>query len=207
MSEQDRDKWNARYRDGAYAERPHASRWLEHWVPQVIERTSPSPGRALRALDVACGAGRNALWLAEQGFWVDAVDIAEAGLERARARVASRGLTVAWHCHDLDEGLPPTLGSYDLIVAIRFLDRRLFRQLPSCLRPGGWLLSEVHLQTDAVVVGPAGPAFRAAPGELVGLFPGLIVEACEEGPFEDPDGRPVALARIAAVRPTEIRAD
>lgn len=202
MSEQDRDKWNARYRAGAYAERPHPAAFLEPWLAQVrAARTEPEgPGR-LRALDVACGAGRNAIWLAEQGFAVDAVDIAEAALDAGRARAAAQGVAVGWHCHDLDEGLPQSLTGYDLIVVVRFLDRALFAELPARLRPGGWLLCEVHLQTDAEVIGPAGPAFRTAAGELSGLFPGLTAVASEEGLFEDPDGRPVALARLAARRP------
>jgi len=202
MSEQDRDKWNARYRAGAYAERPHPAVFLEQWLTQVLgTRPAREAAGPLRALDVACGAGRNAIWLAERGFAVDAVDIAEAALDAGRARAAARGVAVGWHHHDLDAGLPELLTGYDLIVVVRFLDRALFAELPARLRPGGWLLCEVHLQTDAEVIGPAGPAFRTTPGELPGLFPGLTRVAAEEGLFEDPDGRPVALARLAARRP------
>jgi SAM-dependent methyltransferase len=205
MSQQDRDKWNARYRDGAYAERHQPSALLAEWVPRVLDALPEGGPRRPRALDLACGAGRNAVWLAEQGFAVDAVDVAVAGLERARARAAERGVTVRWYCHDLDAGLPPDCGSqdpdgYDLIVAMRFLDRALFASLPARLRPGGWLICEVHLQTDADVIGPRDPAFRAARGELAALFAGLAVEARAEGLFEDPDGRTAALARIVARR-------
>jgi len=200
MSEQDRDKWNRRYRDGAYAERAHPGAFLAEWLPRVRERLPPPAGRAPRALDLACGAGRNAIWLAEQGFAVDALDVSDAGLEVARARAAQRGVDVGWHRHDLDAGLPASFDGYDLVVVMRFLDRALFPLLPLRLRAGGWLLCEVHLQTAADVIGPAGAAFRAAPGELVTLFPGLAVETAQEGLFEDPDGRPVALARVAGMR-------
>jgi tellurite methyltransferase len=201
MSGQDRDKWNDRYRAGAYAERPHPAALVERWVPDLFDRRlERSVAAAPRALDLACGAGRNAIWLAERGFVVDAVDVAEAGLELARRRAAERGVTVGWHCLDLDEGLPVELDGYDLILAMRFLDRQVFPQLPQRLRPGGWLLCEVHLKTDVAVIGPRGEAFRAAQGELITLFPGLDVVSCEEGLFEDPDGRMAALARLVGRR-------
>jgi tellurite methyltransferase len=200
MSNQDRDKWNRRYRDGAYAERAHPSAFLAEWLPRLRERSPPLAGCVPRALDLACGAGRNAIWLAEQGFGVDALDVSDAALDVARERAAQRGVDVDWHRHDLDAGLPDGFDGYDLIVVMRFLDRALFPRLPLRLRPGGWLLCEVHLQTDADVIGPAGAAFRAAPGELVTLFPGLAVEMALEGLFDDPDGRPAALARVAGRR-------
>jgi len=144
MSGQDRDKWNDRYRAGAYAERPHPAALVERWAPDLLEQwLRRSVEAESRALDLACGAGRNAIWLAERGFAVDAVDIAEAGLELARRRAAERGVTVGWHCLDLDEGLPVELDGYDLVLAMRFLDRQVFPQLPGRLRPGGWLVSEI----------------------------------------------------------------
>ena len=70
MSRADQDKWDARYRDGAYAERTHPSALLDRWLPQLrLPEGSP------RAIDVACGMGRNAIYLANQGWQVDAVDI------------------------------------------------------------------------------------------------------------------------------------
>jgi len=204
VSQQDRDKWNARYRDGAYGERPHPSQFVERWAPRLLANFGParvSSAEKPRALDLACGAGRNALWLAASGFSVDAVDIAAAGLALARARSAGRAGDIDWHEHDLDEALPARLDGYDLIIVMRYLNRELFPSLPQRLRPGGTLLCEVHLQTDTDVVGPGNPAFRVAPGELAGLFPGLAAREFEEGMFEDPDGRLAALARFAGVRP------
>jgi len=202
VSQQDRDKWNDRYREGAYGERPHPSQFVERWAPQVVTRARRA-GRhgPMRALDLACGAGRNALWLAEAGFVVDALDIAEAGLELARARAEQRGVAVAWHCHDLDAGLPVRFDDYELIVVMRFLDRGLLPGLAERLRPGGCLLCEVHLESDADVIGPRGAAFRVAPGELGGLLLSLEVLEYEEGLFADPDGRSAALARFAGARP------
>ena len=202
VSERDGEKWNARYRDGAYAGRRHPSGMVTRWAERVrAAQLSRAGGTELRALDIACGAGRNALWLAEAGFRVDAVDIADAGLERARAEADARGLHVGWRCLDLDDGLPPELEGYDLIIVVRFLARELLPVLPARLRPGGHLLCEIHLQTDAPVVGPTGAAFRVAPGELVRLLPGLEVLELDEGRFDDPDGQQVALARCVGMRP------
>ena len=67
MSEADRKRWNERYKAGAYGQRTHPSALLATMVEQWL----PVRGGA-RALDLACGAGRNALYLAEQGYQVDA---------------------------------------------------------------------------------------------------------------------------------------
>jgi SAM-dependent methyltransferase len=142
MSEQDRDKWNRRYRDGAYAERAHPSAFLAEWLPRLRERWPPLAGRVPRALDLACGAGRNAIWLAEQGFAVDALDVSDAALDVARERAAQRGVDVGWHRHDLDAGVPDRFDGYDLIVVMRFLDRALFPRLPQRLR--SWRLAALR---------------------------------------------------------------
>ena len=190
MTDADRAKWDERYRKGAYADRPHPSELLRDWI-----------GRAPRgrALDVACGAGRNALYLAVHGFEVDAVDISSEGLARGRRSAAERGLTVHWIEHDLDQPLALPDG-YALILVIRFLDLPLIRRLAQRLAPGGLLICEEHLRTEAEVIGPGNPAFRVAPGELREVASGLQVLQYDEGLFDDPDRRRAALARLVAMR-------
>jgi len=65
---------------------------------------------------------------------------------------------------------------------------------------GGYLLSEVHLQTDQPVAGPSGAAFRATAGELKAAAAGLEIIDYSEGFTVDPDGNEVALARLLAQR-------
>ncbi|TDJ26123.1 MAG: class I SAM-dependent methyltransferase [Gammaproteobacteria bacterium] len=188
MSNADRKKWNDRYRTGAYQERDRPSEFLTRWLPQI------SSGRAL---DVACGAGRNAFYLAEAGFTVDAVDVSGEGLARARASACDRGITVNWIELDLDTGIPGE-DRYDLILMIRYVNPALLESLTERLRPGGYLLCEEHLVTTAEVIGPENPRFRVQPGELEKAASELHIVFSQETICADPDGRTVALARLVA---------
>lgn len=190
MSRADSEKWNKRYRDGAYAERTLPSAFLASW----IERLPPG-----RALDVACGAGRNALYLAAQGFEVDAVDISGEALGRARDTAQGSGLSVNWLQHDLDEPLALD-GSYQLILIIRYVNLPLVRQLTASLAPGGYLVCEQHLVTEADVIGPTNPSYRVKPGDLLDVVQPLQIHHFEEALVPDPDGRTAALARLVAQR-------
>ena len=188
MSEADFRKWESRYRDGNAVVRSYPSPFVERWLDRVPRG---------RALDVACGAGRNALHLAGAGFSVDAMDIAPAALARAAAAGAERGVAVNWVQADLDSVVPEA-GAYALITMIRFMNRALMPHLPAALAPGGWLIAEHHFQTPVEVNGPRGPEFRLRPQELLHAFPGLRVLHYQEAIVDDPDGRRMALARIAA---------
>jgi tellurite methyltransferase len=188
MSETDREKWDRRYREGAYAERTGPSAFL-------LEQIGDVPTG--RALDVACGAGRNAIHLAMQGFQVDAVDISAEALRRAEANAQALGLEINWLQRDLEQGYTLDSG-YQLILVVRYVNLPLLRYLATRLAPGGLLLCEQHLQTTAEVIGPGNPAFRVKPGELAMAAEGLEILHIEEGLVEDPDGRPAALARLVA---------
>ncbi len=191
MSSADRDKWNQRYAEGAYSERTHPSPLLEHWADQI------APGLAL---DIACGAGRNALWLAERGFTVDAIDISAAGLARARQAADQRGLSIDFIEHDLDQPIA-LQADYQLILMIRYVDLSLLRRLAQHLAPGGWLICEEHMVSDADVIGPGNPEFRVAPGALSSALAGLDILSVEEGVVTESDGRLAALSRIVARGP------
>ena len=187
MSQTDRDKWNARYADGGYESRPHPSAFLEQ-----TSHLLPTTGRAL---DLACGSGRNALFLARRGMAVDAVDISRLAL--ALGLMQAGDLPITWIELDLDLGFEAP-ADYDVIVNMRYVDTELVTSLIDSLRPGGLIVIEQHLLTDEPVVGPKNPAFRIAKGTLAKLAHGLEVERLEEGLVRDPDGRTAALARLVA---------
>lgn len=197
VSAEDRAKWDARYAEGAYDERPHPSAFLR----DCLEGGAlPAPDRAL---DLACGAGRNAIYLAQNGWTVDAVDISPVALERARQRSGEGAqLAIDYLEQDLDAGFAGT-GRYDLIVNIRYVNLPLLHTLIGRLRPGGALLVEQHLALaeGATVVGPRNPAFRVAPGSLSRLARGLMVRRSQEGLVREPDGTLAALAQLVAFAP------
>ena len=190
MSRADQDKWDRRYAEGAYADRTHPSALLREWIDRLPKG---------RALDLACGAGRNSLFLAHNGFDVTAMDISCEGLERARNAARHQGLEISFLQVDLDAGLP-SLGGFDVVCLFRYVDRELIRALPSILTPTGVLLVEEHLATDQLVAGPSNPRFRVRPGSLRRWLPGLSVLLYQEETLKDPHGREVALARFVGAK-------
>ena len=190
MATSDRDRWDAKYAGKPVPALSPPDDWLrQHAGPLIVGK----------ALDLACGLGHNAIWLAQQGWHVDAVDISPVGLALA-SRVAEQVgcLAVSWIAADLDT-FEPGEGRYDLITVFRFLDRQRLPQLiETALRPGGILIYETfslgqlsrpdnHLKS---------PQFALEPGELPTLFPRLTVMATEE--IDLPDR---SVARLVARKP------
>ena len=155
MSKQDRSKWNQRYAENSYHKDNPVS-FLEDWLPGLPVG---------RALDVACGAGRNSLRLARAGYRVDAIDISGEGLKLARQKANNHGLNINWIEHDLDEHYRFDT-DYDLIIMLWYVNPGLLSRLCGCLAPGGYLLCEEHLITNQEVIGPTSPHYRVAPGAL-----------------------------------------
>ncbi|WP_237133328.1 class I SAM-dependent methyltransferase [Pseudohongiella sp. O18] len=192
MSQADKEKWDARYRDGAYATRNYPSPFLVQALNLI--GTLPVNGRAL---DLACGAGRNAMYLASCGYQVDAVDISETALALGADMARQAGLSsIRWHAHDLDGPLPGTLNGFHLISVLRYLNLSIIPSLVERLIPGAFLIVEVHLQSDEAVSGPGGTRFRAAPGELRESASNLEVIEYFEGLVDEPDGSRAAVARL-----------
>jgi SAM-dependent methyltransferase len=131
MPQSDRERWNRKYSQG---EGP------SHFQPKdlLVQHADLLSGG--RALDVACGFGGNALYLAARGYRVDAVDVSEVALRRARGEALRRGLDdrIRLVQADLDRWwVPPSC--YDLIVVFYYLNRDIWPALVRGLRPGGLL--------------------------------------------------------------------
>lgn len=143
-----------------------------------------------RALDVACGTGRHALWLAARRCQVHAVDRDGAALAALGERAAARGLAVTTERLDLETaGVSLGTARYDLVVVVHYLFRPLFPVLADALVPGGLLVYETFTVAQAARGRPTNPAFLLQPGELVALVRPLTVLRQREGEFE---GRSVA---------------
>ena len=154
-----------------------------------------------RALDLACGSGRNALWLAEQGWSVTAVDGAPAAIEILRARASRRAVNVDARVADLEKHeYSIERSAWDLIAIGYYLQRDLFEPAKSGVAPGGLLLAIVHITEPAEE-----PTYkRMIPGELKRYFEDWKILHYYEGKPKDPEHRR-PVAEIVARRPTSAR--
>ena len=182
--------WNKRYSSGAQPEDLHASP-----TPLVIETAKPlAPGKAL---DLACGTGRNALWLAGHGWKVTAIDGAAAAIEILQHRAAAQGVTVEARVADLEKGeysIEPS--AWDLIVVSYYLQRDLFEPAKQGVVSGGIVLAIVHITEP----GEEPTYKRLRPGELRSYFDGWEILHSYEGKPADP-AHQRAVAEIVARRP------
>lgn len=188
MSLADRERWDGKYAAKSVPERLAPDEWLMRQVSTL------RPGRAL---ELACGLGHNAIWLAQQGWQVDAVDVSLVGLNLAREFAERHRIDVNWIAADLDTYVPES-EAYDLAVVFRFLDRiRVPPLMEAALRPGGLLVYETFTQshTHRLDSHMRNPAFALAPGELPQLFSALTVQTTEETELPDRN-----VARLVAQR-------
>ncbi|OBB36546.1 class I SAM-dependent methyltransferase [Mycobacterium sp. 852002-51961_SCH5331710] len=174
MSEQDRVRWDERYRTHST---PGVSAAEIPAVFAPYEAEFPTRGRAL---ELACGPGVASVWLARRGLDVWGLDISATAIDQARELAARAG--VGERCRfdvvDLDDGLPAG-PPVDVVVCHRFRDSRLDRSVADRLAPGG-LLAICALS----VVGAAAGRFRVQPGELTAAYAQLEVIASGEGDGE-----------------------
>lgn len=189
-----RERWNRRWaqRGVRTLVRPPAA-WLAGSRALVLE------ARGRRALDVACGDGRNAIYLARLGFAVDAVDISDVAIAGLREAAAEAGLPITARRLDLEHARLP-IGDYDVVVTINYLQRDLFGSLAAALAPGGVLVAETFTRAHARKLGqPLSERYLLAPGELRRAFRGLRLLRYREG-IRDDGGGPRGVAGLVAGR-------
>jgi SAM-dependent methyltransferase len=159
--------------------------------------------RGGRALDVACGRGRNALWLASEGMVVRAIDRDEDAVVALNADARRLALPVEALLVDLEaDGVDLGRDVFDLVLVVHYLHRPLFPHLIEAVRPGGLLIYETFTRAQAARGKPSNPAFLLDPGELRRICAPLQVLEFREGEY---DGR--AIASIVARRPLSAAAD
>ncbi len=154
----------------------------------LARHVPPAPGS--RALELACGLGFDALWLAAQGYRVDAIDISFEALRRARAEMQRRALNgITFIQADLDQFSLPRY-EYDVAVVFRYLDRDLFPAIRARVRPGGLVIYET-LNVRRLEQNPAtNPDHMLALDELPRYFPGwTVLETGSSGQFSHFAGR------------------
>lgn len=167
MAASDRERWDEKYAEATVPDRLEPDDWLRECVTSLL------PGRAL---EVACGLGHNALWLASQGWSVTAVDISPVAIHMAQNWGRKLGIEVDWQLCDIEE-LHLSESSFDLISVFRFLDREdLPRMIPPALRPNGHLVYETFSakQFSRADNHLKNPAFAFQRGEPERLYPELL---------------------------------
>ncbi|WP_226365133.1 cyclopropane-fatty-acyl-phospholipid synthase family protein [Pseudonocardia sp. ICBG162] len=193
------DRWSAAFWDAHYDTRPQI--WSGDANAALVAEAADLP--AGRALDVGCGEGGDAVWLAARGWRVDAVDVSPVAVERARAAVERAGWAdaVTLTASDLRSD-PPAAGVYDLVNA-QFLHlppdvrRPLYAALADAVAPGGTLLLVLHHPRDLAAGIPRPPEPELFPDEheLAGaLDPDrweVLVADARPRPVTLPDGSTV----------------
>jgi SAM-dependent methyltransferase len=176
-----REDWDRRYAEHEHA---HEHHWSAKPNPILVAEIGDLP--AGRALDLACGVGQNAIWLATEGWQVLGVDFSEVAIAKARARAEGEGVDVRFLCADLLE-YEPERASYDLVVLL-FLHlaagerRTVLSRAAEALAPGGTLLllgHDVQNLTDGVG-GPSDPSVHYTASDVVADLPGLRIERAEQ---------------------------
>jgi len=192
-SDPSRERWNRRW---AGEERVHASTAPSRFV--VAEVAGLRPGAAL---DLACGAGRNAVWLAGQGWRVTAVDFSAVALRMARGLEAERRVSVEWVEADVLAWMPPAR-AYDL-VCVLYLQlpaaerRTALGRAAAAVRPGGTLLVLGHdlLNLTEGWGGPTQADVLFTPDDVVAEIDDLRIEKAERvrRTVDDPDAAREAI--------------
>jgi SAM-dependent methyltransferase len=155
--------------DGIYQE-------AEEYPPpaQVLLENAHLLPKSGQALEVACGLGSNALFLATRGFTVTAWDISPVAIEKLRRR--AERLDVAAQVVDVTTTSWPQ-EAFDVIVVSRFLVRSLCPMIAAALKPGGLLYYQTFVRAKVALVGPQDLEYLLEENELLRLFPSLIIRA------------------------------
>ncbi|MCG6967983.1 MAG: class I SAM-dependent methyltransferase [Chromatiaceae bacterium] len=191
MNHNDRlqQKWDARY---------SAVEGLPLPLEVLADNAHLLPQRG-DALDLACGLGGSALFLAARGLRTQAWDLSAVAVAALRQR--SGDLPLVARVRDVVAD-PPAPASFDVICVGHFLDRDLCPHIAAALRPGGLLFYQTFSRERVDDSGPGSDGFRLARNELLSLFAGLVVRVYrDEGAVGDPGSGFRNRAQLVAERP------
>lgn len=153
MAQKDKERWDEKHLNSPIPDRP---------VPIVTDFARLAKGN--KALDIACGMGRNSKYLASIGFEVDALDISPVAINSLRGIPNIHPMEADFDHYTLPEN------RYDLIVSTYFLKRELFPQITKALREGGLFIYETFLYHPDNETAPSNRSFLLEEGELEVTF-------------------------------------
>jgi len=151
-----------------------------------------------RALDLAMGAGRNAVYLAKEGFQVEGVDISAAAVNKALSLAQESGVEIATRVADLEDDYHLPEETYDAIICFYYLHRPLIKEIRQSLKPGGVVVYETYNVDQAQWGVPKNPEHLLKHNELLNMFRDYRVLRYREGVIEHRK----AIASIIAQKPT-----
>jgi len=181
-------QWDERYRHG---------RTMPDEPAALLVENMPLLPKSGKALDIAMGTGRNALYLASLGFQVTGIDLSAVAVDKCRQKAERLGLSIEALVADLERS-PLPMEEYDLILNFYYLQRSLAPQIAAALKPGGVLVFE-SFTIDQLQFGwgPKSPDNLLRPGELRQMFPSLETLLYHEGVVQGDRG-PKAVASLIA---------
>lgn len=163
-------KWDARYQQ-PFAGQPAAA--------EVVMQNAHLLPASGQALDLACGRGGNALFMAQRGLTVTAQDISPVAIAQLQQTVQQLELNITAEVCDV-VNTPPAAEQFDVLVVSYYLERSLTARLIDTLKPGGLLFYQTWCQQKTAGRGPQNPDYLLADNELLILFAGLKVRAYRE---------------------------
>jgi tellurite methyltransferase len=209
----ERERWNHKYREASTTRRSIPDPLLVHAFSEYMQPLYPEGGRAL---DLAGGAGRHAIWLVKQGWEVTLMDVSEAGVEQARQSAGPLASHIDFVVGDVN-GFKASqthathsqvthshiTHGFEVVVVFFYLERKIFPELLQAIRPGGLLIYKTYTSMEAKLGGPKNPAHLLEPGELLRLVAGLRVLHYREEAVEKATAELVAR-KVATGTPSHL---
>jgi tellurite methyltransferase len=190
-----RQRWNQKYRESPNAWATPDPFLLRAFSEYILPRF-PQGGRAL---DLAGGAGRHAIWLARRSWGVTLIDISEAGVELAQQNAGSLASHIRFVIDDLTRFKASQTQferEFDVVMAFFYLERMVFPEIVKAVRPGGLLIYKTHTLAQAkLACGPKNPAYLLKPGELLRLAQGLRILHYQEKIMEKATAELIAISQ------------
>ena len=147
-----------------------------------------------RVLDVAMGAGQNAIYLAKMGFEVEGVDISPEAVSSALELARKSGVNIRAQVADLEKEYHIEKGAYNVIICFNYLQRSLIPQIKDGLRKGGMVVYETFIVDQAQFGKPKNPDYLLRHNELLNMFRDFRCLRYREGIVE---GRKAVASIIA----------
>ena len=198
-SDDERERWNQKYREAPGA-------WLipDPFLPRAFsEYILPLFPHGGNALDLAGGAGRHAIWLAQQDWKVTLIDISETGVEQARQNAGPLASHIQFVVDDLTcfkAAQTEFEARFEVVMAFFYLERKIFSEIVKAVRPGGLLIYKtLTLEQAKLADGPKNPAHLLQPGELLQLADGLRILHYQEEVAEKATAALVARKEIRSL--------